>query len=396
MTFKQVHFMVAKVVQRVRRPRAPMAAGHGPSSVEADGFQLWRSRRSQHENGTVEACISAASSPMGVEGRIPGKALAAHHFSRFRSSVQNLVTVGFLLAAISAAAQPSHAMQAVRHDFLEVDGHRLFYREAGPVDAPAVLLLHGFPTSSHLFRDLIPQLAQRYHVVAPDLPGFGLTEVKPDSSFRYTFDQLAEVVDRFVQAKKIQRHALYVFDIGAPIGWRLAVAHPERITAIVSQNGNAYEDGLSPAWEPIRRFWQTPTAEHREPLRMVFKQETTKWQYLEGETEPTRIAPDGYLLDQQFLNRPGQEDIQLAILLDYRSNLAQYGAVHEYFRRYQPPLLAVWGAGDPFFLPVGAQAFKRDLPNAEIHLIDGAGHFSLASHGDDIAKLMLSFLARNL
>lgn len=301
----------------------------------------------------------------------------------------------FFLGVTGAAAQHSLATAAVRHEFLEVDGHRMFYREAGPAGAPVVVLLHGFPTSSHLFRELIPKLAERYHVVAPDLPGFGLTEVKPDVSFGYTFDQLAKVVERFLQAKKIDRHALYVFDIGAPIGWRLAVAHPERITAIVSQNGNAYEEGLSPAWTPIRLFWEDPSAKHREPLRMLFKPETTKWQYLEGVTEPTRVAPDGYLLDQQFLDRPGQEDIQLAILLDYRSNLSQYVAVHEYFRTHQPPLLAVWGAGDPFFLPAGAQAFRRDLPNAEIHLIDGAGHFALASHGDEIARIMLGFLARS-
>lgn len=314
----------------------------------------------------------------------------------FLRVMRQLALLGFTLAALGAAAQPTRLSPAVLHDFIEVDGHRIFYREAGPADAPAVLLLHGFPTSSHLFRDLIPKLAQRYHVVAPDLPGFGLTEVRPDSSFGYTFDQLAEVVDRFVQAKKIRRHALYVFDIGAPIGWRLAVAHPERITAIISQNGNAYEDGLSPAWEPMRRFWQAPSMEHREPLRMLFKPETTKWQYLAGVAEPTRVAPDGYLLDQSFLDRPGQEDIQLAILLDYRSNLPQYETVHRYFRKYQPPLLAVWGADDPFFLPAGAHAFKRDLPNAEIHLIEGAGHFALTSHADDIAQAMLNFLARHL
>jgi pimeloyl-ACP methyl ester carboxylesterase len=284
----------------------------------------------------------------------------------------------------------------VKHDFVEVDGHRIFYREAGPADAPAVLLLHGFPTSSHLFRDLIPKLATRYRVVAPDLPGYGLTEMKAGSSFGYSFDELTHVVDRFAEARQLKRYALYVFDIGAPIGWRLAVAHPERITAIVSQNGNAYEEGLSPAWAPMRKFWADPSPENREPLRGLFKLDTTKWQYLEGVKQPDRIAPERYLLDQFFLDRPGQEDIQLAILLDYRSNLKQYAALHDYFRQHQPPLLAVWGANDPFFLPAGASAFKRDLPRAEVHLIDGAGHFALASHGDEIAIRMLDFLDRKI
>ncbi|HSI49485.1 MAG TPA: alpha/beta hydrolase [Ideonella sp.] len=305
--------------------------------------------------------------------------------------------ISWLLAAASAfAAAPTNAGAVVRHEFAEVDGHKIFYREAGPAEAPVVLLLHGFPSSSHLFRELIPKLAGKYRVVAPDLPGFGLTEVKTGVPFQYTFDELTQVVDRFTEVKGIRRYALYVFDIGAPIGWRLAVAHPDRITAIVSQNGNAYEEGLSPAWAPMRVFWEDPSPQRRDPLRMLFKLETTKWQYFEGVKEPSRIAPDGYLLDQQFLDRPGQQDIQLAILLDYRSNLKQYPAVHAYFRKYQPPLLAVWGAADPFFLPAGAAAFKRDLPKAEVHMIEGAGHFALASHGDEVARLMLAFLDRNL
>lgn len=285
---------------------------------------------------------------------------------------------------------------AVKHDFVDVDGHRVFYREAGPADAPAVLLLHGFPTSSHLFRDLMPKLAQRYRVVAPDLPGYGLTEVKPGAPFAYTFDALTHVVERFAEARQLKRYALYVFDIGAPIGWRLAVAHPERVTAIVSQNGNAYEEGLSPSWAPMRKFWADPTPENREPLRGLFKLETTKWQYLEGVRQPERIPPENYLLDQLFLDRPGQEAVQLDVLLDYRSNLKQYPALHDYFRKHQPPLLAVWGANDPFFLPAGAKAFQRDLPQAEVHLIEGAGHFALLSHGDEIARRVLDFLGRRL
>ena len=299
----------------------------------------------------------------------------------------------FVIPIPTLASTPAAVVQ---HHFVEVDGHRIFYREAGPANAPVVLLLHGFPSSSHLFRALIPKLATRYRVVAPDLPGFGLTEVKAGTPFQYSFDQLTQVVDRFTETMKIKRYGMYVFDIGAPIGWRLAVAHPERITAIVTQNGNAYEEGLSPAWDPIRQFWKDPSAQHRDPLRKLFKLETTKWQYLEGVAQPARVAPEGYLLDQLFLDRPGQEDIQLSILLDYRSNLQQYPALHAYFRKHKPPLLAVWGASDPFFLPAGAQAFKRDLPKAEIHLIDGAGHFALASHGDEVARLMMDFLGRHM
>jgi len=308
-----------------------------------------------------------------------------------------VLPLAWLLLSSTAAASPrADDTTLVRHAFVEVDGHRVFYREAGPANAPAILLLHGFPTSSHLFRDLIPKLAARYRVVAPDLPGFGLTELKPGTSFGYTFDELTAVVDRFTAAKGLTRYAMYVFDIGAPIGWRLAVAHPERITAIVSQNGNGYEEGLSPGWAPMRAFWADPSPAHRDGLRKLFTFETTTWQYLAGVKDPARIAPDRYLLDQFFLDRPGQQDIQLAILLDYRTNLAQYDALHAYFRQHRPPLLAVWGADDPFFLPAGARAFQRDLPRAEVHLIDGAGHFALASHGDEIAARMLDFLGRHL
>lgn len=306
-----------------------------------------------------------------------------------------LLALIWQLGATTSHAQTADTATAVRHQFLSVDGHRIFYREAGAADAPAVLLLHGFPSSSHMFRNLIPKLATRYHVVAPDLPGFGLTELNPDAAFGYSFDELARLVERFVEEKHIKRHALYVFDIGAPVGWRLAVAHPERVTAIVTQNGNAYEEGLSPGWDPVRRFWKDPTPANREPLKMFFKAETTKWQYLQGVKEPSRVAPEGYLLDQYFLDRPGQEAIQLAILLDYRSNLKQYAETQQYFRKHQPPLLAIWGAGDPFFLPEGATAFKRDLPKAEVRLIEGAGHFALESHGDLIADAMIAFLARN-
>jgi pimeloyl-ACP methyl ester carboxylesterase len=292
--------------------------------------------------------------------------------------------------AVAADSPPSRLV--VRHGMADVDGHRIFYREAGSDKAPTVLLLHGFPTSSHMFRHLIPRLAARYHVIAPDLPGFGLTEVK--GGFRFSFDTLAKIVDAFTVVKKLDRYALYVFDYGAPVGWRLAAAHPERVTAIVSQNGNAYEEGLSAAWELIQAYWKDPTPANREAARFTLRPETTRWQYLEGVKDPSRVAPEGYLLDQHFLDLPGRDEIQLDLCLDYRSNIAMYPAFHAYFRRHQPPLLAVWGAGDPLFLPAGARAFARDLPKAEIHLLEDTGHFALESHGEEIAARILDFLAR--
>lgn len=302
----------------------------------------------------------------------------------------------FAVAPGLASAAPAVKDPVVRYATVDVQGHKVFYREAGDANAPTVLLLHGFPSSSHMFRNLIPKLASKYHVVAPDLPGFGLTEVKKDAGFQYTFDNLAQVIDGFTTAKKLNRYAIYVFDYGAPVGWRLAAAHPERISAIISQNGNAYEEGLSTGWTPIQAYWKEPTAENRAKLKMFMKLETTKWQYLEGVKDPSRVAPDGYIFDQYFLDKPGQEDIQLDIFLDYRTNVAKYPSFHDYFRKNQPPLLAVWGAHDPFFLPAGAAAFKKDLPKAEVHMLEDTGHFALESHGDEIAAMILEFLGRNV
>jgi pimeloyl-ACP methyl ester carboxylesterase len=255
-----------------------------------------------------------------------------------------------------------------------------------------VLLLHGFPSASHMFRDLIPQLAERYHVVAPDLPGFGLTQV-PDG-FRYTFDNLARVVDGFTEALGLARFAVYVFDYGAPVSWRLAMAHPERITAIVTQNGNAYEEGLGEGpWAPVKAYWAHPDDAHRRELHMLVSDEMTQWQYLNGVPDPTRVAPDGYLLDQYFLSRPGQLDIQMDLFLDYASNVALYPALHQYFRTHRPPLLAVWGRNDAIFIPPGAEAFQRDLPQAEVHFVD-SGHFALETHHEEIGARMLDFLGR--
>jgi len=270
----------------------------------------------------------------------------------------------------------------------------VFYREAGPADGPVILLLHGFPTSGHMFRDLIPLLATRYRVIAPDLPGFGQTRTPARGEFDYTFDNLAAVLGEFVEAIGLTTYALYIFDYGAPTGLRLALAHPERITAIVSQNGNAYLEGFSPGWESWQRYWREPTAQHREAVRDSLSAETIRdVQYGTG-SDLTRLSPDGYTLDIAYLSRPGADEIQLDLVLDYRSNVALYPAFQAYFRDHQPPLLAVWGRHDPFFLPPGAEAYKRDLPHAEVHLLD-AGHFALETHASEIAACMHDFFDRH-
>jgi pimeloyl-ACP methyl ester carboxylesterase len=276
-----------------------------------------------------------------------------------------------------------------------VDGQRIFYREAGPANAPAILLLHGFPTSSHMFRDLIPALADSYHVVAPDLPGFGFSDSPDRKKFPYTFEDLARVIDTFTQAIGLQRFAMYVFDYGAPVGFRLALAHPDRITAIISQNGNAYEEGLSEGWNPIQKYWKEPTSQNRAALRDFLKPETTKWQYVHGVRDESQVAPESYTLDSFLLARPGNDEIQLDLFLDYASNVALYPRFQEYFRRKRPPLLAVWGKNDPFFLPPGAEAFKRDNANAEVHFYD-TGHFALETHHREIAEAIRDFLNRQL
>jgi pimeloyl-ACP methyl ester carboxylesterase len=276
-----------------------------------------------------------------------------------------------------------------------VDGSSIFYREAGPKDAPPVLLLHGFPTSSHMFRNLIPLLADGLHVVAPDLPGFGFSDAPDRTRFRYTFENLAKVIDRFTETFGIHRYAIYVFDYGAPVGFRLALAHPERITAVISQNGNAYEEGLSQGWNPIQKYWKQPTPANRDALREFLKPEATKAQYLYGVRDSTLVAPECYELDSALLARPGNDDIQLDLFLDYASNVALYPRFQEYFRTKQPPTLAVWGNNDPFFLPSGAEAFKRDNPSAEVRFYD-TGHFALETHYPEIAGAIQDFLDRKV
>lgn len=282
----------------------------------------------------------------------------------------------------------------VHHRTIDVDGVSVFYREAGAPEAPTVLLLHGFGASSYMFRALIPQLAARYHVIAPDLPGFGQTTVLPETSFDYTFDRLASVIDAFTVAKGLERYALYVFDYGAPVGWRLAVQHPEKITAIVSQNGNAYEEGLSPGWADMRTAWAAPTPANRESLRRFNTPDMIEWQYREGVPDGSLIAPETYQLASAAIARIGDEP-QMDLLLDYGQNIRQYAQLHEFFRRYQPPTLAIWGRNDPFFLPPGAEAFKRDNPQAEVRFLD-AGHFAIETHGAEIAAAMLAFLDRSV
>jgi len=283
----------------------------------------------------------------------------------------------------------------IRYKQATIDGNRIFYREAGPATAPNLLLLHGFPTSSHMFRNLIPALADRYHVVAPDLPGFGFSDAPDPRRFLYTFENLAKAIDKFTQLIGLQSYAIYVFDYGAPVGLRLALSHPERITAIVSQNGNAYAEGLSEGWNPIQKYWKEPNEANRTALRDFLKPEATKWQYTYGVQDASLVAPEAYELDSALLARPGNDEIQLDLFLDYASNVALYPKFQEYFRAKQPPVLAVWGKNDPFFLPPGAEAFKRDIPSAEVHFYD-TGHFALETHHREIAEAIREFLARKL
>src|ERR1700739_4689688 len=279
-------------------------------------------------------------------------------------------------------------MAPVRYRAADVDGCKIFYRAAGPADAPKLLLLHGFPSASHMFRDLIPRLADRFHLVAPALPGFGNSDLPGRG---HSFDRIATTIDRFTEIIGFARYAVYVFDYGAPTGFRLAVKHPDRITAIISQNGNAYEEGLSEGWNPIRAYWQDASAANRDTLRAFLKPETTVWQYTHGVSDPTSVSPDGYSLDNFYLARPGQDEIQLDLFGDYKSNVRLYPAFQNYFRSHKPPLLAVWGRNDPFFLPPGAEAFKRDIPGAVVRLFD-TGHFALETHAREIAESIRDFL----
>jgi pimeloyl-ACP methyl ester carboxylesterase len=284
-------------------------------------------------------------------------------------------------------------MTDIAYRTADVDGRTVFYREAGASDAPTLLLLHGYPSASHMFRELIPLLADRFHLVAPDLLGFGKSDMPARGDFDYTFEHLTDAVDRLTEMLGLDRFALYVFDYGAPVGFRLATRHPERITAIISQNGNAYEEGLSDAWSPVQAYWKDASKVNREAIRMLVEPQTTIWQYTHGVPDTTRVSPDGYGLDNYYLTRPGADEIQLDLFLDYASNVERYPAFQEYFRTSRPPLLAVWGRNDPFFLPAGAEAFKRDIPDADVRFVD-TGHFALETHVEPIATAIRQFLAQ--
>ena len=286
-------------------------------------------------------------------------------------------------------------MSTLKYRTADVDGFKVFYREAGAATAPKLLLLHGFPSASHMFRDLIPLLADRFHIVAPDLPGFGLSDMPARERFKYTFDNVAKVIDRFTEVVGFTRYAVYIFDYGAPTGLRLAVKHPDRITAIISQNGNAYEEGLSEGWNPIRAYWKDPSEANRTALRGFLAPGTTQWQYTHGVTDPTTVSPDGYSLDNFYLARPGADEVQLDLFGDYKSNVALYPTFQKYFKTHKPPLLAVWGKNDPFFLPAGAEAFKRDIPNAVVRFLD-TGHFALETHAAEVAAEIRKFVEKSL
>ncbi len=316
--------------------------------------------------------------------------------------IGSLVLILAILMSSALAATPpaeaggaTDAQTATRYETMTIDGVKIFYREAGPKDAPVVLLLHGFPTSSQMFRELIPRLSDRYRLIAPDYPGYGYSDMPARADFAYTFDHAAQLVDRMTERLGVSRYALYVMDYGAPVGFRLAAKHPERITALVIQNGNAYDEGLLKFWDPIKAYWSTGGEREREDLRWLTSFKATKWQYMNGVRQVERVSPDAWTLDQALLDRPGNADVQLDMLYDYRSNPPLYPQWQAYFRQHRPKTLIVWGKNDEIFPPEGAWPYRRDLPDAEIHLLD-TGHFALETHGAEIALAMRDFLGQSI
>src|SRR5580704_4648435 len=323
---------------------------------------------------------------MGVKHNLPPWLLAS-----------TFATLLPLELGAQASSTPDHTtLPNTFYRTADVNGLTIFYREAGPKNAPVLLLLHGFPTSSRMFRNLIPALADRYHIIAPDYPGFGYSAAPSVDQFDYTFDHLADIIDDFVTQLGLKKYSLYVQDYGAPVGYRLAVRHPERVQALIVQNGNAYVDGIdNDFWTPIKKFWADKSPENSTPVRQGLSLEATKWQYTNGVRQAEKIDPDTWTIDQALLNRPGQEEIQLALFYSYRSNPDAYPKWHEFFRNYQPPTLIVWGKNDAIFPAAGAEAYLRDLPKAELHLLD-TGHFALEEDGDVIASLMRTFLQKHV
>ncbi|APR84378.1 alpha/beta hydrolase fold protein [Minicystis rosea] len=295
----------------------------------------------------------------------------------------------------SKGGEPGVIVPITHYRTANIDGINIFYREAGAKDAPVVLLLHGFPTSSHMFRNLIPALADRYHVIAPDYPGFGQSDMPDRKDFAYTFDHFAKLVGGLLDHLRVTRYVMYAFDYGAPVGWRLALAHPDRVAGLIVQNGNAYAEGLQKFWDPIKAYWADGSEVHRRALDSLVSPETTKHQYIDGVADVSRISPDNWVHDQALLDRPGNADIQLDLFYDYRTNLLVYPLVQAYFRKHQPPTLITWGKNDAIFPPEGAYPYKRDLPDAELHLID-TGHFALEDKADEIVPLIRAFLAKKV
>jgi pimeloyl-ACP methyl ester carboxylesterase len=325
-----------------------------------------------------------------------------------KKSIMNLRKIFFLLLTFAAGVVINCSGQSINQSLInhqimndenthyqkiKVNGLNIFYREAGQKDAPVVLLMHGYPTSSFMFRNLIPILSKKYHVIAPDMPGFGFSDAPASKDYLYSFDNLAHTMQGFIDELSLKRFAIYVFDYGAPVGFRLVTANPEKVTGIISQDGNAYEAGLSAGWNPVQKYWQHPTQTHRDHLRQFLTLKGTTFQYREGVTDQTLIAPETILLDQYFLNRPGNVEIQLDLLKDYANNVKLYPSWQAYFRKFKPPILAVWGDKDPYFLPAGAEGYKQDVPSATVKFYD-TGHFALETHCKEIAQDILTFLAK--
>ena len=299
------------------------------------------------------------------------------------------------IAQETAKSESSSNTPSVRYQTVSINGVDVFYREAGHKDAPVVLLLHGFPTSSHMYRNLIPALADKYRVIAPDYPGFGQSAMPDRAKFSYTFDNYAKLAEALTEKLGVDRYALYVMDYGAPVGFRLAAKHPERVTALIVQNGNAYDEGIQKFWEPIQKYWASGSTVDREAIRWLTSLKATKWQYTHGVPDATLVSPDSWTMDQARLDRPGNQEVQLDLFYDYQTNIPLYPEWQAYFRKHQPPTLVVWGKNDQIFVVDGADPYKRDLPNAELHLID-TGHFALETHGQEIAGLIRDFLGRSL